>query len=212
MTRHCLLCQQAIPIHAYADWWTLASCKKDLAIFGRHTHTCHPLLCDEQVDTPCILGCRLGWGFRRLCLHQCLYHLSGKTPISWMSKKQHWVARSSTEAKYRAVANTAAELSWICNLLTELGIQLPSSLLVNCDNVGATFLCANPVFHSRMKHIAIDYHFVRGQVTRGALRVCHVNTKDQLADALTKPLSRARFLELRNKIGVTVDTPSWGAC
>lgn len=125
-----------------------------------------------------------------------------------MSKKQRGFARSSTEAEYKAVANTAAELSWICNIVTELGIQLPSSPLIHCDNVGATFLCVNPVFHSRMKHIAIDYHLVRGQVTRGALRVCHVNTKDQLADALTKPLSRARFLELRNKIGVTQDTPS----
>lgn len=132
----------------------------------------------------------------------------GKHPISWASKKQKGVARSSTEAEYRAVASTAAELSWICNLLTELGIQLPSSPLIHCDNVGATFLCANPVFHFRMKHIAIDYHFVRGQVTRGALRVFHVNTRDQLADALTKPLSRARFLELRDKIGVTADTPS----
>ncbi|KAL0703046.1 hypothetical protein Bca4012_069471 [Brassica carinata] len=132
----------------------------------------------------------------------------GQHPISWASKKQNGVARSSTEAEYRAVANAAAEIAWICNLLTELGIPLLSPPTLRCDNVGATFLCANPVFHSRMKHIAIDYHFVRGQVQRGALKVPHVNTRDQLADALTKPLARARFLELRNKIGVTSGTPS----
>lgn len=132
----------------------------------------------------------------------------GSHPISWSAKKQNGVARSSTEAEYRAVANTAAELSWICSILTELRVAMPSSPVVYCDNVGATFLCANPIFHSRMKHIAIDYHFVRGQVQRGALRVSHVNTRDQYADALTKPLSRARFLELRDKIGVSPLPPS----
>lgn len=132
----------------------------------------------------------------------------GRHPISWSAKKQQGVARSSTEAEYWAVANAASELSWICNVLTELGVAIPSAPVVYCDNVGATFLCANPIFHSRMKHIAIDYHFVRGQVQHGALRVSHVTTKDQLADALTKPLSRARFLDLISKIGVIPLPPS----
>ena len=132
----------------------------------------------------------------------------GQHPIYWTSKKHNGVARSSTEAEYRAVANTASELNWICNVLSELGVTLSSPPLVFCDNVGATFLCANPVFHSRMKHIAIDYHFVRNQVQRGALKVAHVNTRDQLADALTKPLTRVKFLDLRNKIGVRPPSPS----
>ena len=59
-----------------------------------------------------------------------------------------------------------------------------------------------------MKHIAIDYHFVRNQVQRGALKVAHVNTRDQLAGALTKPLTRVKFLDLRNKIGVRPPSPS----
>ncbi|KFK33814.1 hypothetical protein AALP_AA5G063400 [Arabis alpina] len=132
----------------------------------------------------------------------------GRHPISWSAKKQKGVARSSTEAEYRAVANTVSEVQWICNVLTELGLTLPIPPLVLCDNVGATFLCANPVFHSRMKHIALDYHFVRGYIQRGALQVAHVNTKDQLADALTKPLPRSHFITLINKIGVTKAPPS----
>lgn len=132
----------------------------------------------------------------------------GATPISWSAKKQNGVARSSTEAEYRAVANTASELRWVCSLLSELGINLPAAPVIYCDNVGATYLCANPVFHSRMKHVALDYHFIRNNVQSGALRVAHVSTKDQLADALTKPLSRARFQELFGKIGVTQVPPS----
>ena len=113
----------------------------------------------------------------------------GGHPISWSSKKQKGLSRSSTEAEYRPVANTAAELRWICSLLTELGITLPSDPFTYCDNIGATYLCANPVFHSRMKHIALDYHFIREQIQSGQLRVTHVSTRDQLADALTKPLT-----------------------
>lgn len=126
----------------------------------------------------------------------------GTTPISWSAKKQKGVARSSTEAEYRAVANTASELRWICSLFTELGISLPATPVIYCDNVVATYLSANPVFHSRMKHVALDFHFVRDNVQSGAVRVSHASTKDQLADALTKPLPRVRFQDLFSKIGV----------
>lgn len=132
----------------------------------------------------------------------------GNHPISWSSKKQKGVVRSSTEAEYRSVANTSAELQWVSSLLVELGIRLPQQPVFYCDNVGATYLCANPVFHSRMKHIALDYHFVRNQVQSGALRVVHVSTHDQLADTLTKPLSRTAFQNFSSKIGVTRVPPS----
>lgn len=127
----------------------------------------------------------------------------GSQPISWTTKKQTGVARSSTEAEYRAVANTASELRWIVSLLLELGIPITTVPTVYCDNIGATYLCASPVFHSRMKHIALDYHFVRGQIQNKLLRVTHVSTNDQLADGLTKPLTRAPFQTSRFKIGVT---------
>ncbi|KFK44388.1 hypothetical protein AALP_AA1G251100, partial [Arabis alpina] len=134
----------------------------------------------------------------------------GSHPLSWSSKKQKGIARSSTEAEYRSVANTAAEVKWLCSLLGELGITLTHPPVIYCDNVGATYLCANPVFHSRMKHIALDYHFIRNQVQSGALRVVHVSTHDQLADVLTKPLSRMAFNKFSSKIGVTRVPPSCG--
>lgn len=132
----------------------------------------------------------------------------GKQPISWSSRKQKGVARSSTESEYRSVAVTAAELRWIISLAGELGISLTGTPTIFCDNIGATHLSANPVFHSRMKHIALDYHFVRELVQAGILRVSHISSADQLADALTKPLPRTRFRDLAVKIGLSSGRPS----
>ncbi|XP_019096445.1 PREDICTED: uncharacterized protein LOC109130834 [Camelina sativa] len=132
----------------------------------------------------------------------------GGSPVSWSSKKQRSVSRSSTEAKYRAAANTASELRWICSLLSEMGITLPTAPVIYCDNMGATYLCANPVFHSKMKHVAIDYHFVQENVQSGTLRVAHISGDDQLADCLTKPLPPTRFHTLNSKIGVKNLPPS----
>ena len=81
-------------------------------------------------------------------------------------------------------------------------MTLQSSLVVYCDNIGATQLSSNPVFHSRMKHVAVDYYFIHEQVQSGLLRVAHVFSADQLADLLTKPLPRSQFLLLRDKIGL----------
>ena len=127
----------------------------------------------------------------------------GGNPISWSSKKQKTVARSSTEAEYRAVASAAAEVLWLKNLLHELHIPLSRQPLLLCDNIGATYLCSNPVNHSRMKHISLDYHFVREQVQSKQIQVSHVSTKDQVADLLTKPLPQLKFEDFRYKMKVT---------
>lgn len=127
----------------------------------------------------------------------------GSNLISWSSKKPKTVARSSTEVEYRSVAATAAELCWIRSLLSELCVTLLHTPVIYCDNIRATQLSSNPVFHSRMKHVAIDYHFLRDQVQTGVLRVAHVSSADQLADLLTKPLPRSQFQNLRDKIGLS---------
>ena len=131
----------------------------------------------------------------------------GSHPVAWSSKKQTGVARSSTEAEYRSVAATAAEICWITSLMKELGLSISQIPAIYCDNMGATYLAANPVFHSRMKHLALDYHFVRHQVQNGVVRVSHVSAHDQLADALTKPLSRPHFEGLCIKIGLSSGGP-----
>ncbi|KAJ9546464.1 hypothetical protein OSB04_019007 [Centaurea solstitialis] len=127
----------------------------------------------------------------------------GSNIISWKSTRQNSVSRSSTEAEYKALANASAELMWIKSLLKELGVTNNHTPNFFCDNTGATYLCANPVYHSRMKHVALDYHFVREQVSAGLLRVLHISSQDQPADMLTKPLPKAPFLRNRSKIGVS---------
>lgn len=117
-------------------------------------------------------------------------------------RKQRAVARSSTEAEYRALATATSEMVWLMSLFGELGLKLSRDPTLFCDNIGATQLSVNPV-HSRMKHIAIELHFVRDFVNKGLLLVSHVSTHDQLVDLLTKPLSRARFQTLRSKIRIT---------
>uniref|UniRef100_A0A2N9EGM1 Uncharacterized protein n=1 Tax=Fagus sylvatica TaxID=28930 RepID=A0A2N9EGM1_FAGSY len=124
----------------------------------------------------------------------------GNNPITWVSKKQHTVSRSSTEAEYRALASGAAELAWIRQVLCDLGIVLPHAPIMWCDNTSAIALASNPVFHSCTKHIEVDYHFVRERVVHGDLSLLFISTDDQLADLFTKPLSTQRFQRLTSKL------------
>lgn len=127
----------------------------------------------------------------------------GDAPVSWSSKRQSTVSRSSAEAEYRGVANVVAECQWIRQLLAELDLQTPKPTVVYCDNVSACFMSSNLVHHKRTKHIEIDVHFVREKVAVGELRVLHVPTTQQFADIMTKGLPTLSFVEFRNSLFVS---------
>ncbi|GAU29238.1 hypothetical protein TSUD_362280 [Trifolium subterraneum] len=143
---------------------------------------------------------------RRSTSGSCIYF--GPNLVSWSSKKQQLVARSSTEAEYRSMANTTAELLWIQSLLQELQVPFHTPTLL-CDNISAVALAHNPILHSRTKHLELDIHFVREKVTSKQLNVKHVSAIDQLADPLTKPLSPSNYAAIRTKLKVfpSIETP-----
>ncbi|CAB4293416.1 unnamed protein product [Prunus armeniaca] len=117
---------------------------------------------------------------------------------------------SSIEAEYHQLAYTAAELSWLRALFRDL--QLPLSRpIIWCDNISSIALASNPVFHSRTKHLGVDYHYVREKVIRSELAVNFICSLDQLADLFTKGLSSARFKLLVSKLPVVSCAVSlWG--
>ncbi|KAL8162344.1 LOW QUALITY PROTEIN: hypothetical protein V2J09_013833 [Rumex salicifolius] len=118
------------------------------------------------------------------------------------SKKQNVVAKSSTEAEYRAIAFAATELIWINQLLQELQAPVKQPPILLYDNFSATYMSANPVFHQWSKHIKIDYYFVREQVDDGSLIVRHVRDSEQIADIFIKAVNTTRFVQLRSKLHV----------
>ncbi|GJX39866.1 ribonuclease H-like domain-containing protein [Tanacetum coccineum] len=133
--------------------------------------------------------------------------------LSWSSKRQPTLSRSSAEVEYRGVANVVAETCWLRNLLRELHIPLSSATLVYCDNVSVVYLSCNPVQHQRTKHIEIDIHFVRNLVAAGQVRVLHVPSRYQFADIFTMGLPSALFEEFRSSLSVrSPPAPTTGEC
>ncbi|GJW55300.1 ribonuclease H-like domain-containing protein [Tanacetum coccineum] len=128
--------------------------------------------------------------------------LRGHNILSWSSKRQPTLSRSSAEAEYRGVANVVAETAWLRNLLRELHTPLLTVTLVYCDNVSVVYLSANPVQHQRTKHIEIDIHFVRHMVAMGHVRVLHVPSRYKYADIFTKGLPSTLFEEFRTSLSV----------
>jgi len=125
----------------------------------------------------------------------------GSTLVSWHSKKQNSVALSTTEAKYIFAGSCCAQILWMKQQLFDYGIFL-DHIPIRCDNTSAINLFENAVQHSRTKHIEIRHHFLRDHFLKGDCVLEFVDTKNQLADIFTKPLSKETFFAIRRELGL----------
>lgn len=148
----------------------------------------------------------------------------GSLLISWKTKKQKTVSKSSVEVEYRSMSATTSELQWISYLLhfyfpefwlrlaanLHVPVQLPVTLY--CDNKVAQHIDANPIFHERTKHVNIDCHYTRDKVLEGFLQTGHICYENQLADLMTKPLGETRHHFLTSRLGLLANPPNppWG--
>ena len=126
----------------------------------------------------------------------------GPNLISCSARKQATVSRSRKEAEYKALANATAELIWIQTFLNEVRVNHSPAARLWCDNIGATYLSVNLVFHVRTKHIEVDYHFVRERVAKKLLDIRFIPTNDQVADEFTKALSWRKLEEFKNNLNL----------
>jgi hypothetical protein len=125
--------------------------------------------------------------------------LANGTPVSWQSKKQVTVARSSDEAEYQAMATAASQALWLRKLLAE--IERPArKLQMFCDNTAALAHVHSPGSINKTKHVDIQYQFVLDRHTRGDLQFSYIPTAENLADIFTKGLTRVPFQRLKDKL------------
>ncbi|WVZ62734.1 hypothetical protein U9M48_012444 [Paspalum notatum var. saurae] len=126
----------------------------------------------------------------------------GPNLITWTSQKQKVVALSSCEAEYIASAAAACQGVWLSRLIAELTGTEVYKFRLFVDNQSAIELSKNPVHHERSKHIDTRYHYIRECIDTGKIDIKHVGTQGQLADILTKPLGRVKFVEMRQKMNI----------
>ena len=106
--------------------------------------------------------------------------------VTWCSKEQNVVARSSAEAKFRALAHGIGESIWINRILEKLKVSPKTPMQVYCDNKAIVAITHNPVLHDMTKHIEVDKHFIKERVDVGVICISHLPTTEQTADMLTR--------------------------
>jgi len=126
----------------------------------------------------------------------------GGNLVSWRSKKQAVVARSTAEAEYRAMALSLCEMMWLKGLLKELRVLRSETMMLHCDNIAAINIANNPVQFDRTKHVEIDRFFIKEKLDSGVLKLTYVKSRSQLADCFTKGLGPSEVELSCSKMGM----------
>lgn len=115
--------------------------------------------------------------------------------ISWKSKKQNTVSKSSAEAEYRSMEKAIAQIIWLIGLYEELGMQLKLPVKLYCNSKAALQITANPIYHERTKHIEIECHFIKEKIQGGLICTKHEATNLHVADILAKGLGKGHNMK-----------------
>ncbi|GJW38349.1 ribonuclease H-like domain-containing protein [Tanacetum coccineum] len=135
---------------------------------------------------------------RRSVSGYCVFIFGGL--VSWKSKKQATLSRSSAEAEYRSMASAVCEVMWIVKILKGLNFSSNIPALLFCDNSSAIQIATNPVMHEKTKHFDIDVHLIREKVASGLIKPVKVDSEKQIADILTKGLGSMQHMKLCSKL------------
>ncbi|GKA45187.1 ribonuclease H-like domain-containing protein [Tanacetum coccineum] len=180
---------------------SLSSCNKE-----KSPHVCHACQLGKHVKLPFSSSTSIVSSCFEI-IHSDIWTtpivlcILSENILSWSSKRQPTLSRSSVEAEYRGVANVVAKMAWLRNLLRELHTPLLTATLMYCDNVSAVDLSVDLVQHQRTKHVEIGIHFIRDMVAMGHVQV-HVSSRYQYANIFTKGLPSALFEEFRTSLSV----------
>ena len=130
------------------------------------------------------------------------YTFVGGNLVTWRSKKQNVVARSSAESEFRAIAQGLCELLWLNIILDDLRIKWDDPMKLYCENKSAINIAHNHIQQDRTKYIEVDRHFVKEKLEEGLVCMSYVPSDHQLADILTKGLNSSMFHDLVFKLGM----------
>ncbi|WJZ80856.1 hypothetical protein VitviT2T_000733 [Vitis vinifera] len=126
----------------------------------------------------------------------------GGNLVTWKSKKQNVVARSSAEAEFRGMTLGLCEALWLRLLLQDLGYLSRQPIRLFCDNKAACDIAHNPVQHDRTKHVKVDRFFIKEKLDDKIVELPKIRSEDQLADILTKAVSSQVFSKFLDKLGM----------
>jgi hypothetical protein len=111
------------------------------------------------------------------------------------------VALSTTKVEYMASTHASKEAIWLQTLCSGIGL-VQQAVRIDCDSQSAIFLAKNLTYHSKTKHIDIQYHFVRDMVEEKKVLLMKVDTLKNVADSLTKVVSTEKFSWCRGSMGI----------